>query len=169
MTRATAALVAGVGLGAGLMYYLDPARGSRRRTHARNQILHASHRIQGRASAQMRFLLEPADTADDTALIQRVRSVLADVVSEAQVLAVDITRGVVTVSGPILRDEMRYALNVLKRVPGVRRVVNELEPYGTSNGGGVRRMAAVVAGVAGLGLAARAAIQARGHELELRS
>jgi len=39
------ALAAGLGLGAGLMYYLDPDRGSRRRTHARNQLIHASHRV----------------------------------------------------------------------------------------------------------------------------
>ena len=44
MLRATATLAAGLGLGAGLMYYFDPERGSRRRTHARNQLLHASHR-----------------------------------------------------------------------------------------------------------------------------
>ncbi|HET9268717.1 MAG TPA: hypothetical protein VFO31_11160, partial [Vicinamibacterales bacterium] len=45
MLRATATFAAGLGLGAGLMYYLDPDRGSRRRTHARNQLIHASHRM----------------------------------------------------------------------------------------------------------------------------
>src|SRR6185503_6847773 len=45
MLRATATFAAGLGLGAGLMYYLDPDRGSRRRTHARNQLIHASNRV----------------------------------------------------------------------------------------------------------------------------
>jgi hypothetical protein len=58
MTRATStAFAAGLGLGAGLMFFLDPDRGSRRRTHTRNQIAHASHRVQdastrGRALGQ---------------------------------------------------------------------------------------------------------------------
>ena len=55
MTRATiSALAAGVGLGASLMYFFDAERGSRRRTHARNQVRHASHRLRGRTRAQMR-------------------------------------------------------------------------------------------------------------------
>jgi hypothetical protein len=93
MTRATTALAAA--LGAGLMYYLDPDRGSRRRTHARNQIRQASNR--------------------------------------------------------------------LRTAPGMAERLRDL--------GGVRtrRMATALAGVAGLGLTARAAMQARHREFELRS
>lgn len=51
MTRASGAFAAGLmGLGAGLMYFFDPDRGSRRRTHARNQVRHASHRVQAAGS-----------------------------------------------------------------------------------------------------------------------
>jgi hypothetical protein len=91
MTRAQAAFAAAVGLGAGLMYYFDPERGSRRRTHARNQIVHASHRL---------------------------------------------------------------------REGGLRRRLSSAR---------TRQMATTLAGVAGLGLTARAAMQARGREFELRS
>ena len=46
MTRASGAFAAGLmGLGAGLMYFFDPERGTRRRTHARNQLRQASHRV----------------------------------------------------------------------------------------------------------------------------
>ena len=53
MTRT--AFAAAVGLGAGLMYYLDPQRGSRRRTHARNQIVQASNRLRERGSMRRRL------------------------------------------------------------------------------------------------------------------
>ena len=47
MTRASAAFGAGLmSLGAGLMYFFDPDRGSPRRTHAHNQLKQASHRLQ---------------------------------------------------------------------------------------------------------------------------
>jgi hypothetical protein len=74
------------------MYYLDPERGSRRRTHARNQIVHASNR--------------------------------------------------------------------LREGGGLRRRLTSPR---------ARQMATTLAGAAGLALTARAAMQARGHEFELRS
>ena len=186
MIRATTTLAAGLGLGAGLMYFLDPDRGSRRRTHARNQLIHASHRLQDGTRAQLRSLQHAPEGEDDRVLAERVRSMLGHVVSHAHALALEVSRGVVTVSGPILRNEMRVALKALKRVPGVRRVVNALEPHpephrmpglqrdrrlawAGDHGINGRRIAAALAGVAGLGLAARAAMNARSHEIELRS
>lgn len=185
MIRATATIAAGVGLGAGLMYFLDPDRGSRRRIHARNQLIHASHRLQDTTRAQLRSLGLAPDGVDDRVLAERVRSMLGHVVSHAHALALDVSRGVVTVRGPILRNEMRRTVKALKRVRGVRRVVNALEPHPeprrmpgvrdhrlasvadrATNG---RRVAAVLAGVAGLGLVARAAMNVRSHEIELRS
>jgi hypothetical protein len=187
MTRATTALAAGIGFGAGLMYFFDPNRGSRRRTHARNQVLHASHRLRDSARTQWQSLRREAEGLDDRVLAERARAMLGRVVSHAHALAVDASRGVVTVSGPILRDEMRRTTKALKHVPGVRRVVNALEPHpaprrmpamprdrrlawaGDRLAGNSRRIAAALAGAAGLGLAARAAMQARGNEIELRS
>ena len=113
MTRATAAALAtGMGLGAGLMYYLDPDRGSRRRTHARNDIRRASHRV--RESARSRWQTWRSNDHD------------AD--------------------------------------PDVRLLGERLR---TPRGFGARRVAAL-AGMAGLGVVARAAMQAREHEFELR-
>lgn len=116
MTRATAALAAGVSLGASLMYFLDPERGSRRRTHARNQVIHASHRLQERARARVRS----RQHASEQPSLEWPRP-------------------------------GRFAW---------------LRGFGASR----RRVAAAVAGATGVGLAARAAWQARNHqEIELRS
>ena len=185
MNRVTGALAAGVGLGAGLMYYLDPDRGSRRRTHARNQVIHASHSLRDNARAQLYSLRQASETDDDRVVAERVRAMLGRVVSHAHALALDVSRGVVTVSGPILRDEVRLTVKALKRVPGVQRVVNALQPHPAPHrmpalqgdrrlawGGrinGTRRVVAALAGVAGIGLATRAALHARSHEIDLRS
>ena len=191
MTRAAGLFAAGIGLGAGLMYFLDPDRGSRRRTHARNQMTHASHRMRDAARTHGRDLSQRMNGAvdrireardsrggeDDRVLGERARAKLGQVLSEAHALALDVSRGVITVSGPIVREEVRLAIKALKRVPGVRRVINALEvqespqriAWPSYRGRDARRIAVALAGAAGLGLAAHAAISARTQEFELRS
>jgi hypothetical protein len=185
MARTTAAVAVGVGLGAGLMYYLDPDRGSRRRTHARNQIRHTSYQLRDAARRQVQSLWRSFEGEDDRVVGERVRAALGRAVSHAHALAIDVRNGVVTISGPILRDEIRATLKALTRVPGVRRVVNAMDAHPSprrvpsvtregrlawagDRGTGARRVAATLA-VAGLGLAARAAMHPRTHETELRS
>ena len=173
-TRTTIALAAGVGLGAGLMYFLDPDRGSRRRTHARNQIVHTSHRLGDASRAQLHALRREQQLEEDRVVAERVRSMLGGVVSQAHALALDVSRGIVTLRGPILRDEVRRALKALKHVPGVRRVVSALEPYTGPHRPGLerdrgtpgRRIAAALVSVAGLGLMARAALSTPAGDLE---
>jgi hypothetical protein len=102
------------------MYYLDPDRGSRRRTHARNQLIHASHRM-----------------PEARAMLNRVANAL----------------------GP-----RRTPQQIQMPQPRARRLawVRDRMPS--------RRMAAAVAGVAGAGLMARAALNGRPqHQIELRS
>jgi hypothetical protein len=165
------------------MYFLDPDRGSRRRIHARNQIVHASHRLSDSSRAQLRALRRELVLDDDRVVAERVRSMLGHVVSHAHALALDVSRGVVTLSGPILRDEVRLALKALKHVPGVRRVVNALEPHPAPHrmpgldrdsrlawmrdrGTPVRRIAAALVSAAGLGLMARAALRTQPADIE---
>ena len=167
LTRTSAALAAGVGLGAGLMYFFDPQRGSRRRTHLRNQVLHASHRFRDTAGAQLRSLRRAADVDDDV-LAGRVRAMLGRVAFHAHAIAVEAANGVVTVSGPVLRKEMPRLLKALRKVPGVRRVEHALEPQPAPRAVSGRRFAAALA-LAGLGVAARVAMQPHGEDIELRS
>jgi BON domain-containing protein len=187
MTRATAALAAGVGLGAGLMYFLDPHRGARRRTHARNQMIHASHAVRENARAQLGALRRAAAEVDvdDRVLAERVRAILGRVVTHAHAVVLEVSKGVVTVSGPVLRNEIRRTVKALARVPGVRAVINALEAHPvprrmpvvvrdrrlawTRDRDTVRRVATALAGAASLGLVARAAMNAREQEFELRS
>jgi hypothetical protein len=170
------------------MYFLDPDRGSRRRTHTRNQMVHVSNRMRDVARRQASALRHTHQEVDDSVLMERVRAMLAHAVPSASALALDVSRGVVTVSGPILRAEMRMAIKALKKVPGVRRVISALEPSappdrltwpseptsGWARGrGAAPRVAAALASAAGIGLMARAAMQARARmdmeDTELRS
>jgi len=184
MTREAGMFAAGVGLGAAMMYFLDPDRGTRRRTHARNQMIQASHRMRDVAREQREALRRAQQSIDDSALADRARAMLGQVVSRAQALALEASRGVVTVSGPIAREEIRLALKALKRVPGVQRVVNALEPHPApqrmwrdrrltwaGDRGTGTRVAAALASAAGIGLMARAAMNARANvdDIELRS
>ena|SRR5436190_13340138 len=186
MTRKVGALAAGMGLGAGLMYFLDPDRGGRRRTHARNQMIHASHAVRDNARAQLLALQHVAADVDDRVLAERIRAILGHVVTHAHALALEVSKGVVTVSGPVLREEIHRVIKALKHVPGVRRVVNALEAHPAprrmpglahdarlawvrDRGVTARRVATALAGAASLALVARAALNARTHEVELRS
>src|SRR5262245_47641987 len=126
MTRAAAVLAAGLGFGAGLMYYFDPDRGSRRRAHARNQMRRASHQIRESAGTPLRALRRSSADSDDDILTERARAALGHVVSHAHALALKASRGVLTISGPILPGEIRLALTALRKVSGVRRIVNAM-------------------------------------------
>ena len=186
MTRAAGAFAAGMGLGAGLMYFLDPHRGARRRTHARNQLIHASHAVRTNARAQLLALQRAAEEVDDQVVADRARAILGRVVTHAHAVVLDVSKGVVTVSGPVLRVEIRRTIKALKRVPGVRRVFSALEAHPAPGGmpavahdarlawardRGVtaRRVATALAGAASLGLVARAVLNGRTREFELQS
>jgi len=183
MARTTGAFAAGLGLGAGLMYFLDPDRGARRRTHARNQVIHATHAVRDNARVQLMGLQRAADDVDDSVLAERTREILGHVITHAHAVALDVSKGVVTVSGPVLREEIRRTIKALKAVLGVRRVVNALEAHpaprrmpalahdarlawARNRGITARRVATALAGAASLALVARAAMHAGTHELE---
>lgn len=177
MTRAFGTFAAGIGLGAGMMYYLDPERGQRRRTEARNQLVHASHVVKDNSRAQLQALWQAQHDIDDGMLAERARAILARVATHAQALALDVSKGVITVSGPMLRNEVRRTIKALQQLPGVQRVVNALESQPAPPGmrftsrdrnGTARRVATVLVGAASLGLVAKAAMLARSREFELQ-
>jgi hypothetical protein len=133
---------AGLGLGTGLMFLLDPDRGRRRRALLRDKCAWSArktgeamevtardlrNRAQGIASSiQSTFKSEPAD---DGVLADRVRSKLGRVVSHPGAIQVTAQDGVVTLAGPILLDEVPYLLACANSVSGVKEVMNNLEPH----------------------------------------
>ncbi len=131
---------AGLGLGTGLMFLLDPARGRRRRALLRDKAVWAArktgdcvevtardlrNRSQGLVTGlQSRLSSEPVD---DAVLVDRVRSKLGRVVSHPGAIHVTAQNGNVTLSGPVLSAEVPELLVCVNRIQGVNEVTNNLE------------------------------------------
>jgi nucleoside-diphosphate-sugar epimerase/osmotically-inducible protein OsmY len=144
-TREGALLIGGIGLGAALMYLLDPDRGRRRRTHLRDQAVHAAHAVGDAADAtarQLRHLRNRAqgvaaemgahfrsEDVPDEKLVARVRSEMGRATSHARVIDVSAQSGRVTLSGAVRAEDMDRLLASVAHVRGVRDVENRLEVH----------------------------------------
>jgi hypothetical protein len=130
------------GLGAGLMYYLDPDRGRSRRARARDRVQHALraidheidvtardlvNRTHGLAARAQSFLAD--GRALDSVIVARVRSRLGHVVAHPHAIEVTACGGHVVLSGPILAIERRRLVAAVASVPGVARVEDRLQVY----------------------------------------
>jgi hypothetical protein len=146
MLQDRAAMLMGMGIGASLMYLLDPAGGGRRRARVRDQFVHAGHLIGDAAGVTRRDVVNRATGAlariraarhsedvDDRVLAERIRSQLGRVVSRPRAIDVGVADGVVTVRGTILQSEVAELCNAIARMSGVREVVDELEAHETAD------------------------------------
>jgi uncharacterized membrane protein len=135
-------LLTGLGAGAGLAYLLDPDRGARRRARIRDTMAHAAtvtkravgttsrdarHRTYGTA-ASLRSRLG-RDPIDDRVLVERVRARIGRVVSHPHAVDASATDAVITLGGPVLTAEAPGLIRAVRRVRGVRDVVDELERH----------------------------------------
>jgi hypothetical protein len=130
------------GLGAGVMYFLDPDKGRRRRALVRDRMVSlmddveealgkTSSDVANRAGglvAEMRSLMD-RKPVPDRVLIARVRSEIGRVVSHPRAIQVDANQGAVILSGPILADEVGDLISAVSRVRGVKDVENRLEVH----------------------------------------
>ena len=139
--RLAISLAGGVGIGAGVMYFLDPQMGRRRRALMRDQFVSASGRInhgldvvardvQQRALGALceaRARLNP-EPVDERVLVERVRSKLGRVVTHPAAIKVTANRGRITIEGPILAAEVDRAILCVAAVPGVKQLDSRLDP-----------------------------------------
>lgn len=130
------------GLGAGLMYLLDPQGGGRRRALARDKTVSAlkkggdaalktsrdlGNRTKGlvaEAGSRLR-----RGEVDDQVLSDRVRSKLGRVVSHPSAIDVTACDGCVVLSGPVLASEVDDLLTTAIKVKGVEGIENRLEVH----------------------------------------
>jgi osmotically-inducible protein OsmY len=182
-------VLGGLGVGALAMYFLDPDRGRRRRALVRDQAVRASRLLRearrvttadmaNRSTgmwAAFRNYLRRGSHASDRDIAERVRARLGRVVSHPHAIEVSVVNGSVTLSGPILIEEVQSLISAVRRVTGVREVEDRLSAYADSDrvsalqGGRPRRAefaflqrnwspsARLTAGVLGAGMMACAA------------
>ena len=136
------ALILGVGLGAALMYFLDPDSGRRRRALVREKsahyareartrqaalLHHAGNRVRG-AAASVRQRLHTSEIVEDGILLERVRAALGHVVGDPHAVDIRVKCGIVVLKGPAREDQMGELLACVRNVRGVQDVENRLSP-----------------------------------------
>lgn len=137
----------GTAVGSAVAYFLDPVRGKTRRVTAKDKsikfkkdsnqmiqrfLIHLKNKTQGlRAKAQRSANKD--EPVSDRALEARIRSEFGRIVRHSKAITVSSQNGVVTLSGPILRKEVNDTISHVKKVPGVKYVVNKLDAHATSD------------------------------------
>lgn len=135
----TLKVLGGLGLGAGLMYMLDPQGGGRRRALVVDKFLGAGHKIGDAADTtardfgnKMRGIFSEVgsffrkDEVDDLVLSERVRAKLGRLVTHPRAIDVNVDNGIVTLRGNILANEVSGLVSGVGRVRGVVDVKNRL-------------------------------------------
>ena len=133
-------VIGGLGLGASVMYLLDPERGRRRRAMLRDGVLSRAidselflkksrrdigNRARGMA-AKTRNRVFPGRPVEDDVLAERVRSKMGRYVSHPGAIEVSVAAGQVTLRGPVLADEADGLVRAVESVRGVREVADRL-------------------------------------------
>src|SRR5215204_4144811 len=130
----------GVGLGAGLMYVLDPVYGKRRRALLRDKTSHVagvSRVLLGKKARHLGnhvrgFVAKVGshfrcEEVSDEALAARVRSKMGRAVSKPEDIDVTASEGRVTLRGIVRSQEYDGLFRCVSKVRGVRGVENQLK------------------------------------------
>jgi len=152
-------LLSGIGVGAGLMYVFDPDRGGRRRALMRDKVESAANQatdyaermsrdIRNRAqglAAETAAIFNDEEIRDDV-LVERVRAAMGRVPVHYGALKVAAAKGIVTLSGEALANELPPLMAAIRNVRGVKDVVSELNVHGedderSSSQGSLRQVA----------------------------
>jgi hypothetical protein len=132
--------------GVGLMYFLDPILGRRRRAlfadkagHYSRKMKHAmdltardfGHRVQG-VVARGKRAFDNTEVPGEV-LIERVRTELGRVISHPSAISVSVSGGEVFLFGPVLDDERKALLKRVRSILGVHKVHDRLQPQTESS------------------------------------
>jgi uncharacterized membrane protein/CBS domain-containing protein len=137
-----ATILGALGIGAGLMYFLDPNRGKRRRALVRDRAVHLSNvanRQLNRTAVDLRNrtqgiwfeaekLFEDEDFTDEE-LNGKIRSQLGRLTSHPHAIETAVEDGKLTLSGLVLADEEELVLKGLVSICGVKEIENKLEAH----------------------------------------
>jgi uncharacterized membrane protein len=130
------------GLSAAVTYLWDPGHGRRRRALLRDRIVSAgrdagdalqttsrdlANRTQGMLARIQRWRGGPAPS--DRVIAERIRSQLGVLVRHPRSIDVAVSDGRVTLTGPILRDEVDRLVARVGRMAGVKTVENRLQVH----------------------------------------
>jgi hypothetical protein len=147
MMKRSTLLIAGAGIGAALMYALDPGQGRARRARIEDQLDHAKHvggrefsrrthdvenRVQGYFAELLGRLR--SEQVDDDTLTARVRSKLGRVTRHAHTVDVRSLEGWITLEGLLPQEERQEVLRAIGRVRGVRGVEDRLRVLSSNRG-----------------------------------
>ena len=130
-------LFGGLGLGIGLMYWLDPDRGKRRRALLRDRARHLSkvaNRELNRKANDLRNRAQgvwfdteklfESETFTDKRIVGQIRTKLGRLSSHPHAVKTVVENGKVTLSGLILADEVETLLKGIASTCGVREIEN---------------------------------------------
>lgn len=144
MNRTRIGFLGGLGLGAALMYGLDPASGGRRRAMLRDRLRRLTRRQRdalARGSRDLGHRLEGGvhalaggDGGSDRVVGDRVRAALGRAVSHPGAIEVEVRDGCVVLTGHVLERETRELMRRVGRVAGVKAVDDRLERHRAPDG-----------------------------------
>jgi uncharacterized membrane protein len=145
--QARGSLLAGLGAGGAIAYFLDPARGARRRARVRDLVVNGANKSADAMGATLRDARNRGYGAaaafgrtwrgehpDDRVLVERVRAALGRIVSHPHAIDVLASDGHVGLYGPILTAEVKPLLDAVRQMQGVHTVVDNLEAHTTAAG-----------------------------------
>jgi uncharacterized membrane protein len=143
MIASIGSLLKGVAAGAGVMYFLDPDRGRRRRAAVAGKAIHLVHEVEDvwakgcrdlmnrttGVAAQARRVVSVTPT-DDRVLVARVRAALGHIVADARSLEVSAHNGTITLRGTVRPGEPAILIPAIEKINGVLNVESGLTTAG---------------------------------------
>ena len=135
-------LLLGALSGAGLMYFLDPRAGAKRRALLKDQAEKLKNTATDQADDLSHYAVDKSrgvvheaasklrtEEVSDETLVARVRSAIGRYSSHPGSIVVNSSEGHVTLTGHILANEVQALLAAVKSVPGVKDVENQMQAH----------------------------------------